>query len=404
MAKPIIKKITPFDANRDYEIGISWTGSRAYANRIIIRDNEANNVVFNEIITSFILKHTIPAHTLSNGRQWVIQVQVFDEENIASALSDKVLFYTLAAPEFYFKDLPDNSNITSAALSASIYYHSSDWEDISKCIFYLYDSSKKLLLESSAVTDTNINYTYRGLENDTSYYIRCVGTTVNGMSLDTGYVKINVYYEDPNVYARIYAASLPSQGCVQVASNLKIIPYNGTDSFEYIDGMIDLRNKTLYYDKGFLITDDFTVLIRGLYLWQNAEVFKMNNGISELTLSSRIYSNGKLRFKLTVTNGIGTYLLYSEELVFDNEDMVTISIRRKNDVYQLKVFLDTDFSTDGNMWYGTLRPSEKLMEKYDSWIDSPGDTYVVNKDTCTVYLDKTESPDAILDDLWLGGD
>ena len=405
MAKPIVRSITPFDAAKPYEISISWLGNRASANRIIIYDYESNTEVFNDLISSFILKHTIPAHTLSNNKKYTIQAQIYDVNNTPSVLSDKVLFYTFATPDFYFEDLPENSIITNSSFTANIHYYSPDWENISKYRFYLYDASKKQLIESNELTDDySINYTYNGLDNNTAYYIRCIGITVNGMELDTGYIEITVKFENPNVYARIYATPLPSQGCIQVATNLKIIQYNGTDSFEYIDGMIDLRDKTLYYDEGFLIEDDFTVIIRGMNLWQNAEIFKMSNGTLGLTLSSHIYSEGKLRFRLLVPNGISNYLLYSDEQVFTNDDMITIAIRRKNNIYQLKVFIELGFTKEGDLWYGTERPSQKLINDNDSWIDTDGDTYVVKKDDHITYLDIPEPLNAILNDLWFGGD
>lgn len=405
MAKPIIKKILPFDATKDYEMTLLWTGNRSHANRIIIYDYETNAVVFDDIASSFALKHNIPANTLINGKKYVIQAQTYDVENNPSALSDKVLFFVFATPDFYFKDLPDNNLITNSTFTANIYYYSEDWEDISKYVFYLYDSSKKQLLQSKEQTDDfNINYTYRGLDNNTVYYIRCVGVTMNGMELDTGYVEITVKFENPNQYARLYATPIPKQGCIQVATNLIIIQYNGTDTFEYIDGMIDLREKVLYYDKGFLIKDDFTVLIRGMNLWQTAEIFKMSNGNLGLTLSSRIYDEGKLRFKLTVPNGVSNYILYSDEQVFTNTDMVTIAIRRKNNIYQLKVFIEIGNVKEGNMWYGTLRPPRKLMDNDDVWIDTPGDTIMINKDNYTTFLNENEPLAAILNDLWLGGD
>ena len=406
MARPVILRVNPFDANKDYEITLSWKGNRAHSNRIIIYDNKTNVVVFDDTISSYALKHTIPAHTLTNGERYIIQAQTFDTENNPSDLSDKVLFFCFQTPDFYFKDLPENNLITNSTFTANIYYYSADWEEISKYVFYLYDASKKKLLESKELTDDfNINYTYRGLDNNTVYYIRCVGVTVDGMELDTGYIEITVRFEDPNQYARLYATPLPKQGCIQVATNLIIIQYNGTDSFDYIDGMIDLRDKTLYYDKGFLIKDDFTVLIRGIYLWQTAEIFKMSNGNLDLTLSSRIYDEGKLRFKLTVPNGVSNYIIYSDEQVFENEDMVTVAIRRKNNVYLLKVFIDIGLgSKEGNMWYGTLRPPRQLMNDNDVWIDTPGDTVVINKDNYTTFLDENEPLAAILNDLWLGGD
>jgi len=405
MAKPYIQKILPFDANKDREISLSWTGNRSQANRIIISDYETNTVIFDDTVSSFALKHTIPAHTLTNGKKYVIQAQTYDVENNASALSDKVLFFVFETPDFYFKDLPENNAINNSTFTANIYYYSADWEDIGKYVFYLYDSAKKQLLQSNELTDDfNINYTYRGLDNNTVYYIRCVGVTVNGMELDTGYVEITVKFENPNQYARLYATPVPKQGCVQAATNIIIIQYNGTDSFEYIDGMIDLRGKTLYYDKGFLIKDDFTVLIRGINLWQTAEIFKMSNGESGLTLSSRIYDEGKLRFKLTVPNGISNYILYSDEQVFTNTDMVTVAIRRKNNIYQIKVLIEPGNVKEGNMWYGTLRPPRQLMDDNDVWIDTSGDTAVVHKDNYTAFLGKNEPFVAILNDLWLGGD
>lgn len=357
------------------------------------------------MISSFSLKHIIPAYTLKNNQRYTIQAQTYDVENIPSALSNKVLFYTFSTPDFYFEDLSDNPVIANSSFTATIHYYSDEWEDISKYVFYLYDATKKQLIQSNEMTDDyDISYTYKGLDNNTVYYVRCVGVTVNGMELDTGYVEITVKFENPNTYARIYATPIPSQGCIQVSTNLIIIQYNGTDEFEYIDGMIDLRNKTLYYDEGFLIEDDFTVIIRGMNLWQQADLFKMSNGNLGLTLSSHIYPEGKLRFRLIVPNGVNNYLLYSDEQVFDNKDMVTIVIRRKNNVYQLKVFIELGYTKEGNMWYGTERPNRHLMDNDDNWINTDGNTYVVSKDLYKTYLDIEEPEDAIIDDLWLGGD
>lgn len=397
MTKPYIQKIKPFDAKKDYEISISWTGNRSHANRIIIYDNDTNTVVIDDMVSSFALKHLIPANTLINGKKYVIQAQTYDVENIPSPLSDKILFCTFATPDFYFKELQEDSLITNSSFTASVHYYSPDWEDISKYVFYLYDGSKKQLFQSNELTDRfNINYIYRGLDNNTAYYIRCIGVTTHGMELDTGYVEITVKFESPNTYARIYATSLPSQGCVQVATNLIIIQYNGTDSFEYIDGMIDLRDKTLYYNQGFLIEKDFTVLFRGINLWQTAELFKMSNGCHDLTLSSHIYCNGKLRFKLLVPNGVSNYLLYSEEQLFENKDMVTIAIRRKNDVYQLKIFVEPKAS---HIWYKTLSLDNEPNKR----------EFMTNKDNNVLHFDdtyfnETEQITTIINNLWLGGE
>ncbi len=404
ITKPLIKKIIPFDADRDWEIGISWTGSRACANRVIIYDNETNALVYDRKALSYVLRHTIPARTLTNGRRYVMQAQVFNEADEPSPLSDRTLFYTFGTPDFYFENLPDNAVIENSSFTASVHYYSPDWEDMGKCVFYLYDASKKLLRESGEMTGGALSYAYQGLDNNTAYFIRCAGVTANGMELDTGYVGITVKYENPNVYARIYATPVPSQGCIQVASNLVIIQYNGTDSFEYIDGMIDLRDKTLYYDSGFLIRDDFTLLLRGKNLWQTAQLLKMRNGSEELTLSSRIYNDKTLRFRLLVPGGAGSCLLYSAPQTFDNTDILTVAVRRKNNVYQLKVFTEIYGAPQGDLWYGTERPDRSLTHDNDDWIDTEGTTYMVGRDSYAARLDAAEPLHTLLNDLWLGGD
>ena len=135
-----------------------------------------------------------------------------------------------------------------------------------------------------------------------------------------------------------------------------------------------------------------------------AECRFMSNDNLGLTLSSHIYTDNKLRFRLLVPNGAGNYLLYSEAQVFDNDDMVTIAIRRKNNVYQLKIFIELGLGKDGNIWYGTERPPRNLMNNHDIWINTDGDNYVVDKNSYTIYLDESEPLNAILNDIWIGSE
>ena len=121
MAKPYIQRISPFDANNPYEITLLWNGNRAHANRIMIQDYETNATVFDDTVSSFELKHIIPAHTLQNGKKYTVQAQTYDVENIPSALSGKVLFYTFATPDFYFEDLTNNPVITNSSFTATIH-------------------------------------------------------------------------------------------------------------------------------------------------------------------------------------------------------------------------------------------------------------------------------------------
>lgn len=402
MSIPIIKKIIPFDADRDFEISISWRGNRAYGNRIIIKKSATLEVVFDDTVSSFSLTHTIPARTLTNGNEYLIQAQIYDRENTASPLSAQMNFYTFQTPDFYFYNLPENHVVTNASFDTSMYYFSHDLESIDNYRFYLYDSTKKELVRSDILyDDMYLNYTFRGLESGRVYYLRCVGTTVHGMELDTGYVEITVKYETPDTYSRIYATNDPKQGCICVATNLIILQYNGDEQFEYNNSLINLIDKTLYYDEGFLVEGDFTLIIRGMHLWQNAEIFKMSNGADALSISSRIYTDGTLRFKLTVPNGAGHYILYSEPQKFTDADMITVCVRRINNIYQLDCFTQINFSPAGDMWYGFNKPTRDV-HKYDTWFYEDSIIHKISKEEMTVHT-KNEPPlDASKYDLWFG--
>ncbi|MDE6608596.1 MAG: hypothetical protein K2K54_12720 [Lachnospiraceae bacterium] len=403
MSKPIINKIVPFDADKGCTVSLSWNGSRAYGSQIIIRDAKMpETIVFDDTISSFSLVHAIPPGILLNGREYIIQAVIFDREENPSPASAKVNFYTYKTPDFYFYNLPKDHVITNASFDASMYYFSADMESIDNYRFYLYDSAKKELLCSDVLyDDMYLNYTFRGLESNCVYYLRCTGTTIHGMPLDTGYIEVTVKYETPDTYSRIYAVNKPKQGCISVATNLIIIQYNGTEEFEYNNSFINLINRTLYYDKGFLVEGDFTLIIRGMHLWQTREILKMKNDEDGLTISSRIYTDGMLRFKLTVPNGIGHYILYTEPQKFSDADLITICLRRINNIYQLQCFTEINFSPDGDMWYGFNKPTREV-HKYDTWFYEDSIIHKIQKEDITVHTENKLPERALKYDLWFG--
>lgn len=360
MAKPIIKKITPFDVTKDTTIEFVWTGERASAHRVTIYNNSTNELVYDsEKVMTPALKHTIKANSgtnFTNGGIWYMRVQIYDQTGTASTPSDKVLFYTFTTPEFYFQEknaetnlyeqIVDEHLVEKSSYQANVYYHSPDGENISSYEFYIYDNTNHLLLQTDKFNDIeNIVYTYRGLEDDTIYYIRCKGITVNGMELDTvgsdgELVCIRVKYANPSSYAMLYATTLEDRGCVQLSSNIIVIEADGEEIYNYKDGFIDLDGKTLSYSQGFEIDNDFSLAISGKHLWKTDTILTLSNGVDSFDITSRIYSDEKLRFRLLVSNGVSDYIVYSEPLEFTNENVVTILIKRQEDVYDIETRIE----------------------------------------------------------------
>lgn len=402
VSKPIINKIIPFDADMNNTISFSWNGNQSYKNRLIIYSADTMEIVYDKTINTFTHVHIVSSKTLTNGKKWIAQFQTFDIDGIASELSDKLYFQTLKTPLFYFYGLENGQTLQSAFYDAQIYYLQENYEDIQSFKFYLYDGTKTLLSESETMYDsTKIKYQYKGLDNHTIYYFRCHGITVNGMEIDTGYIQIYTDYRRPGKYSIIYAENDPMHGYIKYHTNIVVIQYNGNRTFNFENGMIDLRNDNegIYYDAGFVIDGDFTLKLRGMHLNQTATILELKNTKYTLSISSYLYEDGTTRFKLTVPNGLCNYILYSDAIAFNSTDMVCVWLRKINDIYQLEVIVDPDYTDTDNIWYGQQMPPNPNI--YDVWIDAPNlFTYVVNKDDMNAYHSDNEPIDADVNDVW----
>lgn len=411
MSKLLINKITPFDGFYDYVVTMSYIGNLPYKNRIIIYNATTLSVVYDDTTTNtnYAIEHTIPANTLVNGTKYAIQGQVFDSNDNGSMLSDKIYFWCLATPYFYFKDIKDGDIFNTASIYTTLVYNQSDLEDIAEYKFYLYDDIKNLLIESEMFyTIDNMNYAYRGLDDDKFYYIRAQGNTVNGIQMDTGYIKIFVNYENPKDYKLIYAECNNQNSIVTYQTNFVVInPTDTTAEYEYENGWINLIDKTLVYDKDFIISGDFTMSIRGKDLYRNATILKCSNEFMGFTLSSYIYDDGWMRYKLLVPNGLCNYVLYSEPIMPELNDIVAIHIRRINNVYQLYCFVEEGEEELHNMWFGAEQPSLNQVDNYDIWINTDNDGVVrVDKNDVNIFYQKDE-PILLVEndyDIWIGDD
>lgn len=405
MSKPRIKNITPFDAIYARDIEFVWTGDMAYKNRLIIYDNNTLDIIYDRIITSFYLRHTIPANTLLNGKKYLAQVQVFNKDGVASALSDKVIFSVLSTPKFSFTNVTKDQVVTNSSLMVMIDYNQSNNDPLDSCRFYLYDHLGQELLESERFTSLgeSLTYVYKGLENYQKYFIQCIGVTYSGMQIETGKISISVKYENPSKYAKLYATNHSDKGYISYESNIKIIECDqDKEDYTFENSFIDLIGKYITYSKDFVVEKDFTMMIKGRELYQTATIFTARNGTYEFVISSRIYDDGKIRFKLEVKNAQSSYVLYTDALTLSPDNLVTIWIRRVNNVYQIIPIIDYEYSTQTNMWFGQSMPSKP--DKSDYWIDTLNSvTQRVDKNDVIVHIDDTAPENPKLFAVWVGG-
>lgn len=347
MAKPIINYFKAFDAILEREITFSYIGSQVFANKLYIYDNETNTLVYSEKQTTMQLKHILPSNTLVNGKTYYMKLSVFDVNDTESVLSNSLLFKTLKSPSFSIVNVVDGQTITSSRLDVSLLYSQEQGELLSEYKITLYDASQQVLADSGILYDDNLSHTFTGLLEKHLYYIRGTGVTVNGMSVDTGYVSFNVEYYSPTLESIVNLSNIHEDGVVRIDSGIKVIGFNlNPETPTFInDNMVDLSDKDSYinYNDGFNINDDFTLQLQVMNLTPYKPIIIPSNKLKDITLVYMINtfsgtSQSKAYFILKVQDTISDYMLYSDYFdIPDATDLIHIWIRRINNIYELKV-------------------------------------------------------------------
>lgn len=347
MGKPIINKINTFDATKESTITFSYSGNQPYKNRILITNASTNDIVFDETITTMKFIHRIPSSTLENNVSYTAQISVFDVEGNESSLSDKLFFTCYSTPTFGFNDLNSTSQntISSNNYLATVSYSQEQSRQLKSYVFYLYDATKTNLITQSDMLyyspGSDISYTYKSLNNNTLYYLKCIGITVDGVTVDTGFVKIYANYVVSNLYSEFTLTNHKAGGYIQGISNFK--PIDGTVSGEYTieNGILNLPDGSVTYKDGFLINGGHLVGISIKNPKNNVCIFQESNGIDSIKLFHHIYESLHY-FKLVAENELTNYVLYSDRIQMATNELITIYIERQENLYQLYIVRNTE--------------------------------------------------------------
>lgn len=262
-------------------------------------------------------------------------------------ISDKIYFWVYSTPEFYFANITDGQTFQSSNIIADLVYSQAEKESLQSYQFLLYDNYKKLIQSSdvySSVTTDKIEYHFKynlsGLENNKVYYIRAKGKTIQGTPLDTGYISFQVQYNvvEGGDYLKLES---DDNGTVKGDAHIIIIePDEGADEYVIENSSVQLLDKTLTYENGYEVKDDYTLSLKMNHTktrTNNPEtIVSMNNGSHTLILTSYVFDDDTMRYHLRVNNGLSDSNYYSDPLNVTDNDTVVVHIRRKNDMFQLK--------------------------------------------------------------------
>lgn len=349
---PSINSITPFDPLYEYTVDFIYNDNQSLKNRAVIIDNSTSEIVYDETETTMRLQHVIPANTLIAGKQYLIQIQVFDADGNSSNLSSSVLFYCLSTPTFSFSNISEGETYKSASITLNLNYSQSENEPIKSYQFFKY-SYDKTLLESSSVfySSPDMSYSFYGLENNISYYFRAIGETNKGIVLDTGYVKVNISFNTIPTNIVFQADNNYNQGYIYLKLNVKDIGYElDNDDYELKDGLLILHNNSLNYNEGFLVDEDFSLFVEAKELPVKTFLTTNNNtfSLSIINVCDTYYCKLEVQNSLFVQYVSLPKAKYSEtdnekfiEIVdetYGNEVIVGFEIKRVNGYYSLYVY------------------------------------------------------------------
>ena len=367
--KPIISTITPWDSTVGTNITFSYSGNLPVSAKAIIGNASTLKTVLTlsrSVIGTFdgrflfyidgnLLKANV-SDVNGNGNKYYIQLCVVESDGSVSPYSEKTFFWCFSTPLFFYQYPENGSRIDGASTSICISYSQPEGEKIGEYRHYLYDNSKNIIQTSDVYyDDSGFNYDFKGLDPSTSYYIRCIGRTRNGMPLDTEY--IHFYTESTEIENNaLLGLESDLNATVYGTTNLILIEANEDPAwYIFINSLVQLIGKKITYENNYKIARDFTLQIKITKVKYNGLLLKMYNKEFPdciITLDSYYFPNdytvnGDLRYCLKAYNGLATYVLYSPPLNVKTDDFVVVTIRRVNNVFSLTAEKVEDDSTNG---------------------------------------------------------
>lgn len=334
---PSVIAITPFDPSYDYSIEFIYNDSQSVSNRVVITDNETSTIVYDNTQSTMRLWHVVAANTLTPGKQYLAQVQVFDADGNHSILSDPIMFYCYSTPTFEFDGLVDGMTHKSATITIKVGYEQAENEALRSFQFFKYSSDKALVTSSDIVYSSTVeDYTFYGLNNSTLYYFRATGETTHGIKLDTGYVGVNIDLELVPATILFDLENNRNEGYINVVSNINDIDYETeNDNYIFEDDMLILNGSSINYNQGLQVSGDFSLFVEAKKLPMGT-FLTTDNGNLSLSIVEIV---GARYCKLTVIDS--NYQLYAplpDDVDADFNQLVVFELKRKGVYYSLKAY------------------------------------------------------------------
>lgn len=302
-------------------------------------------VVYDNTVTSYSLTHTIPAATLSNGTSYYCTITAYymdggTEKSVLSSSSN--VWKCLSAATWSINGISEGTVIGNSYYTFTMNYSQAQSEAINEYYIVLYNQSGTVYWNSGALYSSSTESTVTGLPNNTVLYARAYGTTVNGLSLDTGNLLVTIDYEVPNIYSVAYLENDKWHGWVKVTTNILDVEGTGVGTYNFIDSKyinLTASGSSVTFTENFNLSGDFIVEAKGYDVSANKSVITMSgtNLSIVVTFRSGTFTGGTLFFAELKEANSG-YVLYSNMIATpSSSDFIHLWIQRKDGMYNFTI-------------------------------------------------------------------
>lgn len=236
LVKPIALPMSAFSAVNSQEFKFSINGGdQVVKNRLTIRNNETNEIVYQQTQSNFAFVHTLPPNILTNGVYYNYYINTYNINNDISPNSEAVSFYCFSIPTLEFTNLVQSQTIETAEYTFNFTYRQIEGELLDEVVLYLYNSKGIIIKQSEIIRSTetppiNFSYAFSGLIDDENYSIQIIGRTIHDTVVKSNLVNFRVEYKYEGGLLLLELSNNCEEGYIKIDNN--IISIDG-DSYQF---------------------------------------------------------------------------------------------------------------------------------------------------------------------------
>lgn len=352
VVQPIAQSVPAFDAkNSNTFTFVSNGGNQVVSNRLVIRNNDTNEEIYNKKIESYRFEHTVPENTLENGIYYNFYFRTYDIMDNESPMSNVIPFRCFDTPTIEITNIPENGIVESSNFSLEISYNQDQGELIDFGKVMLFDQLGNQIFESENIYNTftpplTFQYDLTGLVDNTTYYVSVKINTVNRTTVESEKYIFTTRYFTPALSTLLELENNCEEGYVQIKNNFYIIdsesnpPSIGTNPKYLKDGKLYLDEDGTYitWNQGFTIENNF---IARLFMEsvKLGDVCILGSGNEKITITFTedypyMSDSKKYCAELKCYDGLNEYYYIYSNFV-DKLDKIFLWVRRINNIFEI---------------------------------------------------------------------